>query len=251
MRLIQGDTDVVEKGNGTGGSRSSQMGGVAIARASDLVIAKGRRLAAHLLEAGVDDVEFDAGRFRVAGTDLSTGWEQVIELAQSPPEGEAPGLDEQLLYTRSTECNFPNGCHVAEVEIDADTGQVEIVRYAAVDDVGNVINPMLVHGQSHGGIMSGIGQALLEHAVYDKESGQFLTATFQDYCMPRASDAPSFELDFNIVPCPNNDLGVKGAGEGGACGAPPAIVSAICDALGIGHIDMPVTPEKVWRVLQA
>ena len=251
VRLIQGDTAVVEKGNGTGGSRSSQMGGVAIARASELVIAKGRRLAAHLLEAGVDDVEFEAGRFRVAGTDLTASWQQVIELAQAPPAGETPGLDEQLLYTRSTECNFPNGCHVAEVEIDEETGRVEIVRYAAVDDVGNVINPMLVHGQSHGGIMSGIGQALLEHAVYDRDSGQFLTATFQDYCMPRAADAPSFDLDFNIVPCPNNDLGVKGAGEGGACGAPPAIVSAICDALGIGHIDMPVTPEKVWRVLEA
>ena len=251
VRLIQGDTDVVVQGNGTGGSRSSQMGGVAITRAAALVVAKGRRLAAHLLEAGVDDIEFEAGRFRVAGTDLSTGWAEVIELAKSPPEGEAPGLDEQLLYTRNTECNFPNGCHVAEVEVDAETGQVEIVRYAAVDDVGNVINPMLVHGQSHGGIMSGIGQALLEHAVYDKDSGQFLTATFQDYCLPRASDAPSFDLDFHIVPCPNNDLGVKGAGEGGSCGAPPAIVSAICDALGIGHIDMPVTPEKVWRALAA
>ncbi|MBC4014715.1 xanthine dehydrogenase family protein molybdopterin-binding subunit [Siccirubricoccus deserti] len=249
VRFIQGDTAVVEKGNGTGGSRSSQMGGVAIARASELVIAKGRRLAAHLLEAGVEDVEFEAGLFRVAGTDLKATWQQVIEVARNPPEGETPGLDEALLYTRSTECNFPNGCHVAEVEIDEDTGQVAVIRYAAVDDVGNVINPMLVHGQSHGGIMSGIGQALLEHAIYDKESGQFMTATFQDYCMPRASDAPSFELGFNIVPCPNNDLGVKGAGEGGACGAPPAIVSAICDALGIGHIDMPVTPEKVWRVL--
>jgi carbon-monoxide dehydrogenase large subunit len=251
VRFIQGDTEVVERGNGTGGSRSSQMGGVAVARASELVIAKGRRLAAHLLEAGVEDVEFEAGRFRVAGTDLSVGWDRVIELAQNPPEGEAPGLDEQLLYTRTTECNFPNGCHVAEVEIDEDTGQVEIVRYAAVDDVGNVINPMLVHGQSHGGIMAGIGQALLEHAVYDRESGQFLTASFQDYCMPRATDTPSFELGFNVVPCPNNDLGVKGAGEGGACGAPPAVVSAICDALGIAHIDMPVTPEKVWRVLDA
>ncbi|MBV1798853.1 xanthine dehydrogenase family protein molybdopterin-binding subunit [Siccirubricoccus sp. G192] len=249
VRFIQGDTEVVEKGGGTGGSRSSQMGGVAIARASELVIAKGRRLAAHLLEAGVDDVEFQDGTFRVAGTDLQTGWDRVLELARNPPEGESPGLDEQLLYTRNTECNFPNGCHVAEVEIDEETGQVEITRYAAVDDVGNVINPMLVHGQSHGGIMSGIGQALLEHAVYDRESGQFLTATFQDYCMPRASDAPSFDLGFNVVPCPNNDLGVKGAGEGGACGAPPAVVSAICDALGVAHIDMPVTPEKVWRVL--
>ena len=249
VRFVQGDTQVVPQGNGTGGSRSSQMGGVAIARASELVVAKGRRLAAHALEAAVEDIEFEAGRFRVAGTDLSVGWDRVIEIAAKPPEGETPGLDEQLVYTRTTECNFPNGCHVAEVEIDPDTGHVEIVRYAAVDDVGNVINPLLVHGQSHGGIMSGIGQALLEHAVYDAESGQFLTATFQDYCLPRAADAPHFDLGFNVVPCPNNDLGVKGAGEGGACGAPPAIVSAVCDALGVAHIDMPVTPEKVWRVL--
>ncbi|MBK1659575.1 xanthine dehydrogenase family protein molybdopterin-binding subunit [Paracraurococcus ruber] len=249
VRLIQGDTAVVAQGNGTGGSRSSQMGGVAVARASDLVLAKARRLAAHRLEAAVDDVEFADGVFRVAGTDLALTWTQVLEAAQAPPEGETPGLDEQLVYTRSTECNFPNGCHVAEVEVDPDTGRVEIVRYAAVDDVGTVINPMLVHGQSHGGIMAGIGQALLEHAVYDPESGQFLSASFQDYCLPRAADAPGFDLDFHIVPCPNNDLGVKGAGEGGACGAPPAIVSAICDALGIPHIDMPVTPEKVWRVL--
>lgn len=253
VRFVQGDTAVVPRGNGTGGSRSSQMGGVAIARASDLVLAKARRLAAHALEAAAEDIEFDAGagRFRVAGTDLSCGWDRVIEIAGAPPEGETPGLDEQLVYTRNTECNFPNGCHVAEVEIDPDTGRVEIARYAAVDDVGNVINPLLVHGQSHGGIMSGIGQALLEHAVWDRESGQFLTATFQDYAMPRAADAPHFELGFHVVPCPNNDLGVKGAGEGGACGAPPAIVSAVCDALGIAHIDMPVTAEKVWRVLAA
>jgi len=252
VRFVQGDTESVPQGGGTGGSRSSQMGGVAVARASELVIAKGRRLAAHLLEVGVDDVEFENGVFRVAGTDLTADWNRVIEIANDParlPEGEAPGLDEQLLYTRNTECNFPNGCHVAEVEIDPETGRVEIVRYTAVDDVGNVINPLLVHGQSHGGIMAGIGQALLEHALYDAESGQLLTATFQDYCMPRASDAPSFDLGFNVVPCPNNDLGVKGAGEGGACGAPPAVVSAICDALGVAHIDMPVTPEKVWRVL--
>ncbi|WP_135466928.1 xanthine dehydrogenase family protein molybdopterin-binding subunit [Crenalkalicoccus roseus] len=254
IRFLQGDTEVVPQGGGTGGSRSSQMGGVAIARTADLVIAKARRLAAHLLEAGAEDVVFEDGRFRVAGTDLAVGWDRVVALAHDParlPEGESPGLDEQLLYTRNTECNFPNGCHVAEVEVDPETGQVEIVRYAAVDDVGNVINPLLVHGQSHGGIMAGIGQALLEHAIYDRESGQFLTASFQDYCMPRASDAPGFALGFNVVPCPNNDLGVKGAGEGGACGAPPAVVSAVCDALGVPHIDMPVTPEKVWRALSA
>lgn len=252
VKLVQGDTDIVERGNGTGGSRSSQMGGVAVLRTSGLVLEKAKRLAAHLLEAAPGDVELNDGRFRVVGTDLSRGWEAVIALANDParlPEGETPGLDEKLVYTRNMECNFPNGCHVAEVEVDPDTGHVAIARYAAVDDVGKVINPMLVHGQSHGGIMSGIGQALLEHAVYDDESGQLLTATFQDYCMPRASDAPSFDLDFNIVPCPNNDLGVKGAGEGGACGAPPAIVSAVCDALGVAHLDMPLTPEKVWRAI--
>ncbi|RVT96034.1 xanthine dehydrogenase family protein molybdopterin-binding subunit [Rhodovarius crocodyli] len=243
VRLVQGDSDLTPNGGGTGGSRSSQMGGVATVRTAELVIQKARRIAATMLEAGVEDIEFEAGRFRVAGTDISTGWDEMIAA------GEAPQLDEQHTYRRDTECNFPNGCHVAEVEVDPDTGLVEVVRYAAVDDVGVPINPMLVHGQCHGGIMAGLGQALLEHAQYDPDSGQFLTATFQDYCMPRASDAPSFDLDLNVVPCPSNDLGVKGAGEGGACGAPPAIVSALCDALGVAHIDMPATPEKVWRAL--
>jgi carbon-monoxide dehydrogenase large subunit len=250
--LIQGDTEVVQKGAGTGGSRSSQMGGVAISRTAALVLEKAKRIAAHLLEAGVADVEFAGGRFRVAGTDLAVDWPAVIAAAHDParlPAGEAPGLDENLTYTRDTECNFPNGCHVAEVEVDTETGEVALVNYAAVDDVGVVINPMLVHGQCHGGIMSGIGQAMLEHARYDEESGQFLTATFQDYCMPRAGDAPSFQLGLNVVPNPSNDLGVKGAGEGGACGAPPAIVSAVCDALGVAHLDMPLTPEAVWRAL--
>jgi len=252
--LIQGDSDVVLKGGGTGGSRSSQMGGVATSRAATLIIEKAKRIAAHLLEAGVTDIEFLNGRFSVAGTDIATSWPTVIAAAHDParlPPGEAPGLDEQLTYTRDTECNFPNGCHVAEVEIDPTTGEVTIANYAAVDDVGVPINPMLVHGQCHGGIMAGIGQAMLEHAQYDPESGQFLTATFQDYCMPRAGDAPSFNLDLNVVPCPSNDLGVKGAGEGGACGAPPAIISAVCDALGVAHIDMPITPEAVWRALRS
>ena len=250
--LVQGDSDVVQKGAGTGGSRSSQMGGVAITRTAALVLAKAKRIAAHLLEAGEADIEFADGRFSVAGTDLAVDWPAVIAAAHDPsrlPSGETPGLDENLTYTRDTECNFPNGCHVAEVEIEPDTGEITLVNYAAVDDVGVVINPMLVHGQCHGGIMSGIGQAMLEHARYDAESGQFLTATFQDYCMPRAGDAPSFRLGLNVVPCPSNDLGVKGAGEGGACGAPPAIVSAVCDALGVAHIDMPLTPESVWRAL--
>ncbi|MBW8268654.1 xanthine dehydrogenase family protein molybdopterin-binding subunit [Caldovatus aquaticus] len=251
--LIQGDTEVVEQGGGTGGSRSSQMGGVAVARAAERVLEKARRIAAHLLEAGTEDLQFEDGVFRVAGTDLAVTWDQVIAAAHDParlPPGETPGLDEKLLYRRDTECNFPNGCHVAEVEVDPETGEVALVNYAAVDDVGVPINPMLVHGQCHGGIVAGIGQAMLEHARYDPESGQFLTATFQDYALPRASDAPSFRLDLNVVPCPSNDLGVKGAGEGGACGAPPAIVSAVCDALGVAHLDMPLTPEKVWRALR-
>jgi len=252
MDFIQGDSDELPSGNGTGGSRSSQMGGVAVLRASNAVMAKARRIAAHLLEAAPEDVELAEGRFRVAGTDLGLDWPRVIAAAHDPaqlPDGEAPGLDEVLTYTRDTECNFPNGCHVAEVEVDPETGQVTLARYAAVDDVGNVINPMLVHGQMHGGIMTGIGQALMEEARYDPESGQFLTSTFQDYCMPRAGDACDFALALNVVPTPTNDLGVKGAGEGGACGAPPAIVSAVCDALGVDHIDMPLTPEKVWRAI--
>jgi carbon-monoxide dehydrogenase large subunit len=251
IELVQGDSLVVETGGGTGGSRSSQMGGVATLRASDAVLAKAKRIAAHLLEAGLADIEFHAGRFTVAGTDLSVTWARVAAAAAAGevPSGEEPGLEEAVLYKRSTECNFPNGCHVAEVEIDPETGRLEVVRYAAVDDVGVVINPLLVHGQSHGGIAQGLGQAVLEDARYDPESGQFLTATFMDYAMPRAADLPDLAIDFNIVPTPINDLGVKGAGEGGACGAPPAIVSAACDALGVPHVDMPLTPERIWRVL--
>jgi len=247
VKLIQGDSDLTPAGGGTGGSRSSQMGGVAVSRASELVLAKAKRLAAHLLEAAAGDIEHEGEIFRIAGTDRTMSWAQLAQAEGIPDE--TPGLDEELLYKRNTECNVPNGCHVAEVEIDPDTGMVAVVRYAAVDDVGVPLNPMLVHGQCHGGIVSGIGQALYEHARYDDESGQFLTATFQDYCMPRAADLPELTVGLNVVPCPSNDLGVKGAGEGGSCGAPPAVVSAVCDALGVAHIDMPVTPEKVWRAL--
>jgi len=241
IELVQGDSAVVEQGFGTGGSRSSQMGGVATLRASEAVLAKARRVAAGLLEAAEADVELAEGRFRVVGTDLSVGWAEVAA---------AERLDEDVLYRRDTECNFPNGCHVAEVEVDAETGALEVVRYACVDDVGNVINPMLVHGQSHGGIAQGLGQAVLEAARYDPESGQFLTASFMDYAMPRAADLPELRVGFHVVPTPVNELGVKGAGEGGACGAPPAIVSAACDALGVAHLDMPLTGERVWRALR-
>jgi carbon-monoxide dehydrogenase large subunit len=248
--FMQGDTAFVKAGNGTGGSRSSQMGGVASARACDQVIAKARRLAAHAFEAAVEDVVFRNGAFSVPGTDLAMSWQQVAALAQDParlPAGESPGLDETCLYRRPTECNFPNGAHVAEVEIDPDTGRIEIVRYTAVDDCGVIINPLIVAGQVMGGVTQGLGQAMLERVVYDPESGQLLSGSFMDYALPRAADVPPFAVAFNPVPNPANELGVKGLGEGGACGAPPALVSAVADALGLAHIDMPLLPETVWR----
>jgi carbon-monoxide dehydrogenase large subunit len=248
--FMQGDTAFVKAGNGTGGSRSSQMGGVASARACDQVIAKARRLAAHAFEAAVEDVVFRNGAFSVPGTDLAMSLQQVAALAQDParlPAGESPGLDETCLYRRPTECNFPNGAHVAEVEIDPDTGRIEIVRYTAVDDCGVIINPLIVAGQVMGGVTQGLGQAMLERVVYDPESGQLLSGSFMDYALPRAADVPPFAVAFNPVPNPANELGVKGIGEGGACGAPPALVSAVADALGLAHIDMPLLPETVWR----
>jgi carbon-monoxide dehydrogenase large subunit len=250
----QGDTDFVKNGNGTGGSRSSQMGGVAAARACDQVIEKAKRIAAHVLEAAAADMAYRNGAFEVAGTDLKLTLREVARLAQDPaklPEGEEPGLDETCLYKRATECNFPNGAHVAEVEVDPDTGHVEVVKYTAVDDCGVLINPLLVIGQVHGGVGQGLGQAVLENTAYDPESGQFLAGSFMDYAMPRAGDFPAIDVDFNPVRNPSNELGVKGIGEGGACGAPPSIVSAVADALGVPHVDMPLTPEAVWRTMRA
>ena len=252
IRLLQGDTAFVAYGNGTGGSRSSQMGGVAVSRACEQVVEKAARIAAHRLEAAPADIEFREGAFRVAGTDLAIALSEVARLARDPaalPEGEAPGLDETCRYKRPTECNFPNGCHICEVEVDPETGRVEVVKYTAMDDCGIVINPMLAAGQVHGGVGQGLGQALLEHTAYEPESGQFLAASFMDYAMPRAADFPEIDVAFNPVPNPSNELGVKGVGEGGACGAPAAITAAVADALGVPHIDMPITSEKVWRAL--
>ena len=252
IQLLQGDTAFVTFGNGTGGSRSSQMGGVSVSRASAQIVEKASRIAAHRLEAAPADIEFSDATFRVAGTDLAITLSEVARIARDPaalPEGEEPGLDETCRYQRPTECNFPNGCHICEVEVDPDTGQVQVVKYTAVDDCGIVINPLLAAGQVHGGVGQGLGQALLEHTAYEAESGQFLAGSFMDYCMPRASDFPEIDVGFNPVPNPSNELGVKGIGEGGACGAPPAITAAVADALGISHIDMPITSEKVWRAL--
>ncbi|MEE8516794.1 MAG: xanthine dehydrogenase family protein molybdopterin-binding subunit [Alphaproteobacteria bacterium] len=255
VTIIQGgaDTSLMSFGGGTHGSRSSQMGGVALVRACAMVIEKGKVIAGHLLQAGDAKVEYEAGVFRAAAGTITIA--EVAQASQDPdklPEGTDPGLKEEYFYKRANkEFNFPNGCHIAEVEIDPDTGIVEVVNYTAVDDSGIVLNPMIVHGQAHGGIAQGIGQALMERTVYD-ETGQLLTATFMDYTMPRADDFPDFNVSDNPIPSPN-DLGVKGAGEGGCCGAPSAVVNAVIDALkglGVRHVDMPLTPELTWRIIR-
>ncbi|MEE8226972.1 MAG: xanthine dehydrogenase family protein molybdopterin-binding subunit [Alphaproteobacteria bacterium] len=255
ITFVQGDTALVPFGHGTAGSRSSQMGGVAIARACDKIVEKGKLIAAHLLQADGADVGFETGVFRASRGAVTIA--EVAKAALDPdklPDGLDPGFDATYHYDRGTGTfNFPNGCHVCEVEIDPETGVVEVVRFTAVDDCGTVINPMIVHGQAHGGIAQGIGQALYEHTVYDDESGQLVSGSYLDYVLPRADNLPSIDVSFNEVPSPTNDLGVKGAGESGACGAPAAVVNAVVDALkdlGVRHVDMPLTPEQVWRVIR-
>ena len=238
IRVVQGDTDVVPADGLTGGSRFLAIGGVAANAAADEVIDKGKQAAAAKLETSAADIEFRDGEFRVAGTDRKVG---LFDL---------PAL--QATHTRTPpEYTYPNGCHVCEVEIDRDTGETRIVGYTVVDDFGNAINPKLLEGQVHGGSVQGIGQALLENTVYDSESGQLLSGSFMDYAMPRADAMPSFNCGFHSVPCTTNPLGVKGAGEAGAVGAPPAVINAIVNALGVRHIDMPATPNRIWEVLRA
>jgi aerobic carbon-monoxide dehydrogenase large subunit len=253
VKLEQGDSDVVHSGNGTGGSRSITASGMAIVEASKLVIEKGKRAAAHLLEAAEGDIEFADGRFTIAGTDRSI---DIIELAKRLREGKMPeGVPDSLDVDHTTEVvpsTFPNGCHVAEVEIDPETGIVQIVRYAGVNDFGTIVNPMLVAGQMHGGVAQGIGQALMEKVSYD-ESGQPITGSFMDYALPRAEDIPMMEVGDHPVPAKSNPLGTKGCGEAGCAGSLSTIVNAVLDALseyGIKHIDMPLTPERVWRAIR-
>ncbi len=253
IRLLQGDSDQLIAGGGTGGSRSIMASGGAIVTAGEAVIARGKALAAHLMETAVEDMEFTAGTFVVAGTDRSI---DLLELAErlrngfTPPEDVPATLDVSLVQA-PTPSAFPNGCHVAEVEIDPETGVVAVVRYRMVNDFGTLVNPLLVEGQAHGGIVQGIGQALLERVVFDEE-GQLLTGSFMDYALPRASDAPNFSFHSHPVPAKTNVLGVKGCGEAGCAGSLPSVMNAIVDALrplGIHHIDMPATPERVWRAL--
>ena len=249
IRLRQGDTDLIASGGGHGSSRATYMGGTAIWRASDAIIAKGLTLAAEALEAAEADIRFENGRFTVSGTDRSVA---LLDLAILGRKKGRP-LDTYHFWKRE-HLTFPNGGHVAEVEVDPDTGAVDLVRYTAVDDYGVMVNPMIVEGQAHGAMAQGIGQALMEHAVYDPESGQMITASFMDYALPRAGQLPTFALAFNPTRCTTNPLGVKGCGEAGAIAAFPAIVNAVLDALsplGVEHLDGPATPSRIWQAIEA
>lgn len=262
IRIVQGDSDCLVAGGGTGGSKSIMASGAAIVEAAALVIERGRPAAAHLLEAAAADIEFERdpatglGRFVIAGTDRAIG---IMELAAKlrAERDRLPGdiphtLDVRHVFDQAPMA-FPNGCHVCEVEIDPDTGITEVVRYMAVNDFGVIVNPLLVEGQAHGGIVQGIGQALMEHVAYS-EDGQLLSGSYQDYALPRASDVPGFGFVSRPAPCRTNPLGAKGCGEAGCAGSLPAVMNAVVDALGefgIDHIDMPATPERVWRAIQA
>ena len=253
VELVHGDTSQIPFGMGTYGSRSLAVGGSAIYRAVEKVLDKARKIAAHKLEAAEEDLEYAGGQFTVAGTDRSVGFGEIALTAYVPHdypiEELEPGLEFNAFYDPKN-FTFPFGAHISVVEVDPDTGEVEILRYVAVDDVGEVINPMIVDGQVHGGIAHGIGQALMEDAVYDGD-GQLLSGSFMDYTLPRAADLPLFEVDRTVTPCPHNPLGAKGAGETGTIAATPCIVNAVCDAVGSRDIAMPLTPERVWRAIQS
>ena len=254
VEVIHGDTERVPFGMGTYGSRSLAVGGSAIVKAADKVIEKGRKIAAHTLEASEDDIEFSGGNFTVAGTDKSMSIAEVAFSAYVPhnyPEGLEPGLDETAFYD-PLNFSFPAGTHIAEVEIDPETGEIEVVNYVAVDDFGTVVNPMIVEGQVHGGIAQGLGQAMLENAIYD-DAGQLVTGSYMDYTMPRADNMPDLKLGFAGVPSPLNPLGVKGCGEAGAIASPAALMNAVIDALsplGVTNMNMPATPQRIWRAIQ-
>ena len=255
VNVIHGDTGELPFGLGTYGSRSLVVGGSAIVGAVNKIIEKGKKVTAHMLEAMEADIEFEKGVFRIAGTDRQKTFAEIAFSAYVPhnyPLDELePGLEESAFYDPSN-FTFPAGSYLCEVEIDPDTGEIEIIQFCASDDFGTIINPMIVNGQVHGGIAQGMGQALLEHGLYD-DSGQLLTGSYLDYAMPRADSLPFFHVDTTTTKCVHNPLGSKGCGEAGAIGSPPAIVNAIVNALsdyGITHIDMPATPEKIWRVVQ-
>ena len=256
VEVVHGDTDRIPFGMGTYGSRSASVGGSAIVKALDKIVDKGKKIAAHLLEASVADIEFKDGQYRVVGTDRVKAFGEVAFAAYVPHnypiETVEPGLEESAFYDPKN-FTFPGGTHLVEVEIDPDTGVVEVASVTIADDVGVIINPMIVDGQAHGGLAQGIGQALLEEAVYDAE-GQLTNGTYMGYCMPRAADLPNFKVGNHVTACTHNPLGIKGVGEVGAIGVPPAVINAVLDALaplGVKDISMPATPEKVWRAIAA
>ncbi|MER8439082.1 xanthine dehydrogenase family protein molybdopterin-binding subunit [Mesorhizobium sp. M1312] len=252
VSIVHGDTDKVQMGMGTYGSRSGAVGMSAVAKALDKVEAKAKKIAAHLLEADEGDIVIENGALKVTGTDRQVPWFQMALAAYTAhnlPDSMEPGLKETSFYDPSN-FTFPAGCYVCEVEIDPETGVTEIVQFVAADDFGNIINPMIVEGQVHGGVAQGIGQALLEGTRYDA-SGQLLTASYMDYTMPRADDLPSFKVSTSNTPCPGNPLGIKGCGEAGAIGSPPAVINAITDAIGITDIAMPASPSTVWAAIRA
>jgi carbon-monoxide dehydrogenase large subunit len=255
VQYIDGDTDRVAFGMGTNGSRSTVLGGSAVFVAANKVIEKGKLLAGHLLEADKQDIEFSEGNFKVKGTDKSVPLKEVAKAAFTPakwPKGFEGGLYENATFKAERD-TYPNGCHICELEIDPDTATIEIKNYTVMDDFGMALNPLLLQGQVHGGIGQGVGQALTEHTVYDKESGQLLSGSLMDYAFPRADIVPHVTFDLHNSPCKTNPLGVKGAGEAGAIGAPPAVINAIVDAIhkhtGVKHIDMPVTPDALWSAI--
>jgi carbon-monoxide dehydrogenase large subunit len=255
VRYIDGDTDRVGFGMGTMGSRSTVIGGTALWTAAEKVIAKGRKIAARLLEAAEADIEFDDGKFSVVGTDRALSLKEVARAAFQPaqlPPGLEPGLYETGTFAPKQD-TWPNGCHVCEVEVDPDTGDVTLERYAIADDVGTVINPLTLKGQIHGGVAQGVGQALMEQVVYEPDSGQLLTASFMEYAMPRADTFCDMAIESHPVPTALNPIGAKGAGEAGTVGALPAVINAVMDAiapLGVRQLDMPASSDRVWRAIR-
>jgi carbon-monoxide dehydrogenase large subunit len=255
VQYIQGDTDKVAIGEGTGGSRSAALGGSAVMLATEKIVTKATAIAAHLLRAPVDDVKFEDGMFTAPRSNRALSLGEIASEAWLPsnlPPDMEPGLVSSAAYSAKDQC-FPNGVHICELEIDPETGTVEIVHYSVVDDVGTVMNPLLLEGQIVGGIAQGVGQILMEDIRFDPESGQLLSGSFMDYAMPRAEDFASFHCESNPVPTKTNPLGVKGAGEAGAVGAMPAVGNALIDALrplGVRDLPMPATPEAVWRAIR-
>ncbi|MDF1585522.1 xanthine dehydrogenase family protein molybdopterin-binding subunit [Marinimicrococcus flavescens] len=257
VTLVQGDTDQVLYGRGTAASRSLVVGGSAILRALDKVIEKGRRIASHVLEAAAEDIVFAGGAYAVGGTDRSVSFAEIARRAYAavdfPPDEIEPGLNETAFYDPAN-WTYPGGCHACELEVDPETGVVTLLRIVAADDVGRVLNPMIVEGQIQGGLAQGVGQALLENCVYEEGTAQLLTGSFMDYAMPRADDMPEFEVLTHEVVCAHNPVGAKGCAEVGSVGLPPAIINAVLDALaplGVTHLDMPATPERVWQAIRA